>query len=629
MSMHRLVLLLGLLLVLARPVPVLAHANLIQSDPPGNTPLPQAPAEIRLWFTEGLEPSFSKIIILDSTGAAIAASSEVDLTDDKQMVARPASLLPDGTYTITWRALSTVDGHLTQGILPIIIGAASGEMLEVVQTETVIPGESSLMRWLNFLSKALMVGGLGFLIFVWRPAASEPHIEQRMNRLIWLGWGLTGLTGLLMLLLQAAIAADLSIFEVVGTPLINQIVNDTRFGQVWMLRTAVWVGAGAALFFAASDRWFLWSAFGLSVGTLITTSLFSHASVSQDLTAAVGADILHLSATALWIGGLVQFLNVIGPVRRYFDEPLPVLSKLVGGFSNFARVAVASLIITGLYATWLQVGSVEALASTLYGQLLIIKLALLIPVLLLAAANLILTHRGLQAGDVVWGERLRWLVSAEVVLTVCILAVVGMMTAIQPARNEYQSRPVMVEAQPNPIVQTESALGMNVELEVSPGYTGENTFTVRVTDRAGEPIDDVSLIRLRVQSRSQNTGESELRPERGSEGVYSVVGSDLGFDGDWRIRTMVQRPGEFDTVVDFDLTLDSTPPPQLMMPVIDPNAPLPNRLLVLFVVGALTLIGGVFFLFESRLQILRGSGLLATGMLLIGIIFVYSGVTAL
>ena len=48
--------------------PVFAHANLDRSDPPENAVLPATPGEIRLWFTEPLEPAFSKIILRDATG---------------------------------------------------------------------------------------------------------------------------------------------------------------------------------------------------------------------------------------------------------------------------------------------------------------------------------------------------------------------------------------------------------------------------------------------------------------------------------------------------------------------------------------------------------------------------------
>ncbi|MGH7862176.1 MAG: copper resistance CopC family protein, partial [Candidatus Dormibacteraceae bacterium] len=45
----------------------LAHANLVRSDPPANASLKTEPATIQLWFSEQVEPSFSKIVVYDTS----------------------------------------------------------------------------------------------------------------------------------------------------------------------------------------------------------------------------------------------------------------------------------------------------------------------------------------------------------------------------------------------------------------------------------------------------------------------------------------------------------------------------------------------------------------------------------
>ena len=103
----------------------------------------------------------------------------------------------------------------------------------------------------------------------------------------------------------------------------------------------------------------------------------------------------------------------------------PVLSRIVGCFSDSARIAVVGLAVTGLYAGWLQVGSLDGLLTTLYGRALLIKLILILPLLVIAGMNLLWTHRRLQAGEKVWAGYLRGLVGAEIILITGILIAVG------------------------------------------------------------------------------------------------------------------------------------------------------------------------------------------------------------
>jgi copper resistance protein C len=92
----------------------LAHAQLIKAIPAvGGTVA--SPGEIRLKFTEGVEPRFSGIALADTNGASepLGAAS-VDPADGSALIATVGAKLPPGVYTVTWHAVS-VDTHRTQG----------------------------------------------------------------------------------------------------------------------------------------------------------------------------------------------------------------------------------------------------------------------------------------------------------------------------------------------------------------------------------------------------------------------------------------------------------------------------------------------------------------------------------
>ncbi len=634
MMMRRTRFLLGMLILalLWATQAVSAHANLQRSSPAPNSAMEFSPPEIRLWFTEPLEADFSRVTVRDQTGVILNLPvSQVDPADPMQMVLRLPQPLPDGVYTVVWRTLSAADGHPTLGSFPFAIGDASQLGGAVASSDDSIPLDGTLARWVNLISLALGVGGISFFLFVWSPSAPEPipTIERRIHRLLWLGWVMIGISGFLLLLLQYALATNSSLLTEWNGAYLNSLIANTRFGQLWLGRMALWFGMGGALWFARNDPFFYSVALVLGGAIALINSLFSHANAVFDVTAAIAVDWVHLMAMVMWVGGLFYFVAIIGPILTGLSEPTRSLSGLVARFSNFARVAVAALIVTGIYSGWLQVGSVEGLLTTAYGQTLLVKIILIVPVLGLAFINLLFTHRGLQAGQVIWGARLRGLVGAEIMLTLGILVTVGMMTSSSPARNTLAQRAANPPAPaPAPIKDVQTANEMLIQLDITPGWVGENSFSLKLVDQAGNPINDARLIRMRFESQTQNLGESELRPVLSADGTYTIAGANLSVPGDWRIRLTIQRPDRFDTVIDFRPTVPAAPSLVIAPPPPAPNEPLPNRIPILLLAGALALGLGGFFIGESRARLWQASSLLALGLVLVGGLLLFSALQA-
>ena len=92
-----------------------AHAFLDHTDPLVGGAVKQAPAEVRLWYTQGLEPAFSRVQVFD------AADKEVDKKDvhldpknNHLLIVSLPMGLGAGTYKVVWRVVS-VDTHPTEG----------------------------------------------------------------------------------------------------------------------------------------------------------------------------------------------------------------------------------------------------------------------------------------------------------------------------------------------------------------------------------------------------------------------------------------------------------------------------------------------------------------------------------
>jgi methionine-rich copper-binding protein CopC len=91
-----------------------AHAQLEKATPAVGGEV-TSPAEIRLKFSEGVEPHFSGVALTAEGGAAVSLGKpSVDPADNSVLIVKVGKTLPPGVYTVTWRAVS-VDTHHTQG----------------------------------------------------------------------------------------------------------------------------------------------------------------------------------------------------------------------------------------------------------------------------------------------------------------------------------------------------------------------------------------------------------------------------------------------------------------------------------------------------------------------------------
>jgi methionine-rich copper-binding protein CopC len=106
---------LGLLLIaVTGPATLEAHAFLQRAEPAVGSIVQTSLSEIRIWFTEEIEPTFSTIQVFNSD------RKEVDKRDmhldrsNKALLHVSLPPLRPGTYKVVWRVVS-VDTHVTTG----------------------------------------------------------------------------------------------------------------------------------------------------------------------------------------------------------------------------------------------------------------------------------------------------------------------------------------------------------------------------------------------------------------------------------------------------------------------------------------------------------------------------------
>ena len=98
-----------------------AHAFLKTATPAVGSTVPQGPSQVIITFTEGVEPRFTTITVVDAAGARVDTGALQEVNGDNQRLAIGLKPLRPGTYKVTWHATS-VDTHKTEGSYSFTVG---------------------------------------------------------------------------------------------------------------------------------------------------------------------------------------------------------------------------------------------------------------------------------------------------------------------------------------------------------------------------------------------------------------------------------------------------------------------------------------------------------------------------
>ncbi len=209
---------------------------------------------------------------------------------------------------------------------------------------------------------------------------------------IWLALLATGLSVLSIIAMTASMAG-VSLFEV-DRASVNMMISETPMGNAWQARMAALVGTlymAVALGGRNRPTWLVLVLLGAAT-VLASLAWTGHGAASEGIagTRHLIADIVHLLASGAWIGALAALgAMLFRPFAMMTDDHLRLTHRALDGFSLVGTVIVALIIASGLVNSYMLVGPAHILTLplTLYGQLLMAKLALFGAMLVLAAAN--------------------------------------------------------------------------------------------------------------------------------------------------------------------------------------------------------------------------------------------------
>ena len=105
---------LALFLLLITASAASAHAFIDHAEPSVGSQIHRAPTQVKIWFTERLEPALSKAQVFDASGLEVdRRDTKLDQSDPSLLTVSLPELRP-GKYKVIWRVVA-VDTHVTTG----------------------------------------------------------------------------------------------------------------------------------------------------------------------------------------------------------------------------------------------------------------------------------------------------------------------------------------------------------------------------------------------------------------------------------------------------------------------------------------------------------------------------------
>src|ERR1700683_4768702 len=353
-------------------------------------------------------------------------------------------------------------------------------------------------RAIHFAATITAAGIVFFVAFVAEPSlrniASDALLARtlfaRLRWTTWLSLAVALVSGAAWLVLTAASMSGQSVAEIYSRDVLWTVLSRTDFGNDWLVRFVLACAlAGVCTPFlsvqgAGSAR--------LKAVTVILAAAFAgslawagHAIGGQGMEGVVHpiADILHLIAASAWVGALVPLVLLLAMTGRNADT-LAVARTATLRFSTLGIVSVATILLTGIVNTWYLSGNLDALTSTKYGHLLLIKIALFSAMIGVAAFNrLRLTPKLVDIPNVTAAQDARRQLSrnaaVEAAIGAAIIAIVAALGTLPPGSHAHHHESEGA-VPPDAAFQHIHGIDGMADVMIEPGHVGTANASVHL-----------------------------------------------------------------------------------------------------------------------------------------------------
>jgi len=512
-----------------------AHAEIEATSPVDEAVLGAAPHQVELRFSEGVILPQRSIQLLDAKGRPVGIGAPAHPAGRADVVAatlRP--VLAQGTYVVAWRVVSD-DAHVVSGAFEFSVGAPSPSVTLVGRHPSrVAPALNTTGQAVAFVGMAVTIGGAVLIAALW-PGGSAPC---RGRRTVWVGLLGLGAGTFVVLLAQYPYSTGGAFTSAFSATALRTTLS-SRIGEALVARLAI-TAALAVIFARTPSRpvpralIVAWAVCAIALTATWTLADHSHTGMQAGL--AVPVACVHLLAVSLWLGGLIT-LAVCVTAAAADDQRDQALAR----FSRLALPCFAAIVLTGLYQSWREVGTLGALPGTEFGRLLLIKLGGVLVILTVASQ----ARRFVRRAAVPRG--VSGMVGVEATFGVAVLAVTTLLVNAAPARGSY-APPVHAKVGVPATAQPASRLdGGHVEIRLSPAKHGVNVADVYLVARDGALVTAAGVTAQLAPGSGDGAQPVAISPAEPGHYVASQVS--IPYAGAWVLQLSVRTSGSGDVPV--------------------------------------------------------------------------------
>ncbi|MET0901778.1 MAG: CopD family protein [Acidimicrobiales bacterium] len=494
-------------------------------DPADGARLDESPEVVRLTFSERVSVGLGGVRVLDADGDPVEDGAARADGEVVEVALQPD--LPDGTYVVSYRVISA-DGHPVRGAS--VFGVGEGELDAGAAGR--VAGDSDDRTWevigaigrvLAYAGVLVAAGGVAFLVAVHRGGTER----DRLRRIVFVSAAVGAVGVVVALPVQAALGTGQGPTSLFDEGVLREVAEDgVGLGVVLAL-----LGLGVLAATLERAPVVALVAAAIAAGSFATNG---HTRAGSNAALATIADVSHLWVAAVWTGGLVLLWQLLRARRAEADRTDTV--RVVGRFSTLATACVVLVGVTGGLLSWVEVGSLDALTSTGYGQLLIAKVLLVAWIAALGAYNhfRLVPALGRGKSTAALAQLLRT-VGLEVLTVGVVVAVTAVLVVVTPAKTEAD--PGVVER----IVELGDT--GSAQLTIAPARAGFNQVHIYLFDPDGRPAEIAESVTLVLTLPAADLGPLTREAVRAGPAHFQLDTDDLAVAGTWtfEVRARVDR----------------------------------------------------------------------------------------
>ncbi|MFP6585285.1 MAG: CopD family protein [Candidatus Nitrosopelagicus sp.] len=565
--MNKLLFLPFLILIIGIPS-AYAHPFLVDSEPGQGQNAAVGTTQIIVFYSEAIEIDFSELKVFDSNGNKIDNMDTAYYEGESSLVITTPSL-EDGVYTVTSKVLSKIDGHLVQAAIIFGVGETQVDLslLEAQEESEITFLPEAAARFPGIIGQTVVLGSVISGIVIWGTQRKRFGKESRdlVNQAYRHKFAkLTGIS------LVAVFASNFIILAVQTLRLETSPIDviDTAFGTTWLIRMIITIILLGIWFWMErkphlSPKKHI-PMLAASLVLIFTTTMMGHGAATE-LTAPIILDYVHNLLASVWIGGVIFFGFVLLPTLASLDgiQKAKVTLAMLPRYSGMITIALGILIITGPTLLWFLESDVASLTNSTYGSLIIAKIMLAIVLIGFGAFYQFKiqrqAERNLKSGKTFTFNKLSKPLKAEAMVGIALLGVVALLVNSSLPAGEIQT----VDAQGITLGFSSTLFSEQAKFDVSviPLGVGPNTISVLVSNVSGEPLPDISGLKIKVSNPQRNIApiEISITELKSNDGTTRYEGdATFGFAGTWEIEVEAQRTQTVNESVIFTVLVKPT-----------------------------------------------------------------------